>query len=169
MKRKTELKNPPTLIPGVSEAENKLIARRLLEEVGNTGAVERLPEFVASDCEILHTGTEGLAWFREHLLTFRRCYPDMVITVDGQVAEEDSVVTWWTMRGTHSVAWERVAATHKPVHLWGVNIQKVRNGRIVEHFGCSNSLEALLEIGVVRWAKGQPGTSARDGPDAWNQ
>jgi predicted ester cyclase len=138
----------------MSEAENKLLARRFLEEVGNTGAVDRLPEFVASDCRIPRTDKQGLAWFREHLLTIRGCYPDMVITVDGQVAEGDTVVTWWTMRGTHSGEWGGVSPTHKPILLSGVNIQTIRNGRIVEHFGGSNSLEALLELGVVKWTSG---------------
>ncbi len=77
----------------MSEAENKSLARRLLEEVGNSGAVDRLPEFVASDCRVRYSDIQGLAWFREHLLTFHRCYPDMVITVEGQVAEGDIVVT----------------------------------------------------------------------------
>jgi predicted ester cyclase len=140
------------------EAENKSLARRLLEEVGNTGAVDRLPEFIASDCTIPHTETQALDWFREHLLTFRRCYPDMVITVDGQIAEQDTVVTWWTMRGTHSGHWAGVRPTHKPIRLFGVNIQKFRNGRIVEQFGGSNSLEALMELGVVKWASDQPDT-----------
>src|ERR1035438_2590907 len=139
----------------MSEQENKLLARRLLEEVGNTGAVDRLPEFIASDCRMPQTNMQGLAWFREHLLTFHRCYPDMVITVDGQVAEGDTVVTWWTMRGTHSGDWGGVRATHKPILLSGVNVQKIRDGRIVEHLGGSNSLEALLELGVVKWASGQ--------------
>jgi predicted ester cyclase len=106
---------------------------------------------------------QGLAWFRQHLLTFHRCYPDMVITVDGQVAEEDTVVTWWTMRGTHSGDWGGVKATHKPILLSGVNIQKIRNGRIIEHFGGSNSLEALLELGVVKWASG-PSAPPNGGP-----
>ena len=147
----------------MSEAENKLLARRLLEEVGNTGAVDRLPEFLASDCTMPHTDMQGLAWFREHLLTFHRCYPDMVITVDGQVAEEDTVVTWWTMRGTHSGDWGGVRPTHKSILLSGVNVQKIRNGRIVEHFGGSNSLEALMELGVVKWASGQPGVPPNRG------
>ena len=150
----------------MSEAENKSLARRLLEEVGNTGAVDRLPEFIASDCRVLHTDMQGLAWFREHLLTFHRCYPDMVITVDGQVAEGDTVVTWWTMRGTHSGDWGGVRATHKPVLLSGVNIQKIRDGRIVEHLGGSNSLEALLELGVIKWTSGQPGAPPNGGPAA---
>jgi predicted ester cyclase len=147
----------------MSEAENKLLTRRLLEEVGNTGAVDRLPEFIAGDCRMPQTDMQGLAWFREHLLTFHRCYPDMVITVDGQVAEGDTVVTWWTMRGTHSGDWGGVRATHKPILLTGVNVQKVRDGRIVEHFGGSNSLEALLELGVVKWASGQLGAPPNGG------
>ena len=140
----------------MSEAENKSLARRLLEEVGNTGALDRLAEFLAADCTIPHANAQGLAWFREHLLTFRKCYPDMVITVDGQIAEDDTVVTWWTMRGTHSGHWASVRPTHKAIRLFGVNIQKFRNGRIVEHFGSSNSLEALMELGVVKWVSDQP-------------
>ena len=34
----------------------------------------------------------------------------------------------------------------------GVNIQKVRSGRIVEHSGGSNSLDVLLELDLVKWA-----------------
>lgn len=148
----------------MSEAENKVVARRLLEEVVNTGAVERLPEFLSSDCTNLHTGVQGLAWFREHVLTFHRCYPDLVVTVDGQVAEGDTVITWWTMRGTHSGEWAGVRPTHKRIVLHGINIQRFRNGRIVEEFGASDSLEALLELGVVRWVTDQKGTAPNAGP-----
>jgi predicted ester cyclase len=150
----------------MSEAESKSLARRLLEEVVNTGAVERLPEFLASDCTNPYTGVQGLAWFREHVLTFHRCYPNLVVTVDGQVAEDDMVVTWWTMRGTHSGEYGGVQPTHKPIVLHGVNIQKFRNGRIVEQFGGSDSLEALMELGVVQWATGQQGASPNGGPAA---
>jgi predicted ester cyclase len=148
----------------MSEAENKTLARRLLEEVVNTGAVERLPEFISNDCTNPQMGVQGLAWFRDHVLTFHRCYPDLVVTVDGQVAEGDTVVTWWTMRGTHSGEWGGVRPTHKRIVLHGVNIQKFRNGRIVEKCGASNSLEALLELGVVQWATGQQGAAPNGGP-----
>ncbi len=148
----------------MSEAENRSLARRLLEEVVNTGAVERLPEFLAEDCSDPYTGVQGLAWFREHLLTFHTCYPDLVVAVDGQVAEGDIVVTWWTMRGTHSGEWGGVRPTHKRIVLHGVNIQKFRDGRIVEKFGGSNSLEALLELGMVQWATGQQGAAPMAAP-----
>lgn len=146
------------------EAENKLLARRLREEVVNTGAVDRLPEFLAGDCKAPHFNAQGLAWFREHILTFHRCYPDMVVTVDGQAAEGDIVVTWWTMRGTHSGECGGAQPTHKRIILHGVNVEKIRDGRIVEHFGGSNSLEAFLEMGVVQWASGQPSAPPNGGP-----
>jgi hypothetical protein len=31
--------------------------------------------------------------------------------------------------------------------------QRFQNGRIVEHWGGSNSLEALLELGLVQWVR----------------
>jgi hypothetical protein len=111
-----------------------------------------------------HTSMHGLAWFREHLLTFHECYPDLVITVEGQVAEDDIVVTWWTMRGTHSGEWGGVRPTHKPMRLSGVNVQKILNGRIVEHFGGSTSLECLMELGIVNWSGGLPDSRKSTGP-----
>ena len=53
-------------------------------------------------------------------------------------------------------------------------MQRIQNGRIVEHWEGSTSLEALLELGVVRWAgdvgaetpTAQPGAAPNVGPAA---
>ncbi len=83
------------------ESENKLLARRFMEEVVNAGAVDRLSEFLAPEYVAPHLGIAGIEQAREHLLTFRHCYPDMEVTIEGQVAEADIVATWYLMRGTH--------------------------------------------------------------------
>ena len=54
-----------------SESENKLRARRLLEEVANTGAVDRLSEFLAPEFVAHDTGIAGLEQVREYALRFR--------------------------------------------------------------------------------------------------
>jgi hypothetical protein len=41
----------------MSEGENELLTRWVLGEAGNTGAVDRLPEFVAGDCRVRHSIT----------------------------------------------------------------------------------------------------------------
>jgi steroid delta-isomerase-like uncharacterized protein len=148
-----------------SESENKSLARRFLEELGNKGVEDRLSEFLAPEYVAHHSGIAGIEQAREHLLTFQHCYPDMVVTVEGQVAQGDIVATWFMMRGTHLGAFEGVPATGKQITLREVNVQRIRNGRIIEHWGGSNSLEALLELGVVRWASdpGAAGPAARPG------
>ena len=84
--------------------------------------------------------------------------------VEGQVAEGDIVATWWTMRGTHRGAWGGIQPTHKAITLHGVNIQKIRDGRIVEQWGAANTLEALLEIGAITLPG--PGTSGGSRPQS---
>ena len=64
------------------------------------------------------------------------------------------MVTWFRATGTNEGGWNGINATHRRLNLTGVNIQRFRDGRIVEHWGGSNSLEALLELGVVQWVKG---------------
>ena len=64
-----------------SESQNKSLARRFLEEVVNTGAVDRLADFLSPEYVAPILGITGIAQAREHLLTFRHCYPDMVVTV----------------------------------------------------------------------------------------
>ena len=134
------------------ESQNKLLARRFLEEVVNKGAVDRLSEFLAPEYVAPILGIAGIDQARDHLLAFRHCYPDLVVTVEGQVAEGDIVATWYVMRGTHLGAFQGVPGTGKKITLRAVNVQKIRDGRVVEHWGGSNSLEALLELGLVRWA-----------------
>ena len=65
---------------------------------------------------------------------------DLHVTVDGQVAEGDLVVTWWTMRGTHQGKWRGIQPTCKAMILTGVNIQRIRAGLILEHWGAANTL-----------------------------
>ena len=149
-----------------TESENKLLARRLLEEVLNGRAVDRLPEFLAPEYVADYANITGIEGARQHVLAFLHCYPDLFVTVDGQVAENDTVVTWYTMRGTHLGEFGSVPASRKQITLRGVNIQRIRAGRIVEQWGGSNSLEALMELGVVRWAgeAGPAGGVSQPGP-----
>ena len=134
-----------------SKAQNKALARRFLKEVVNTGAVDRLTEYLAPDFVAHHLEMNGVEAARQHMLAFHQSYPDLRVTVDGQVAEGDIVVTWWTMRGTHLGEYGGIKPTGKVMVLKGVNVQRIQHHRIIEQWGGSNSLEALLKIGAIHW------------------
>ncbi len=139
--------------PETPEAECKRIARAFIETLINGREGHRIPEFIAPDCEVRGAPTKGFAYFEEHYRTLLHVYPDLKVTVEGQVAEGDLVVTWYRATGTHEGEMEGVKATHRRLNLTGVNIQRIRDGRIVEHWGGANTLEALLELGVVQWVQ----------------
>ena len=133
------------------KTDNKLLARRLLEQAINQRSMDCLSELISADCLWQSGDVKGPEGFRHHAETMLHVYPDLQVSIDGQVAEDDIVVTWFTAIGTHKGGWQKVPPTHRGLTLKGVNVQRFRHGQIVEHWGGSNSLEALLEIGVVQW------------------
>jgi len=137
----------------MSTEDNKQLIRRYIEEVVNTGDVDRLAEFLAPSYTEVYNNVRypiGLEGARQHILGGRRTYEDLHLTVEQQIAEGDWVVTRATMRGTHCGGWLGTKPTGKTVEITVVNIDKVVDGRIVEHGGAANMLEPLLQAGAIR-------------------
>jgi len=85
-------------------------------------------------------------------LGVRQTYPDLALTVEQQIAEGEWVVSRVTMRGTHRGTWPGIRPTGQAVEAAVVNIDRVVDGRIVEHGGAADLLGPLLRIGAVRAA-----------------
>ncbi len=137
----------------MSTEGNKRVVRRYIEEVVNTGNVEKLAEFLAPDYTEVYNNVRyalGLEGAKEHILGGRRTYENLHLTIEQQIAEGDWVVTRVTARGTHRGGWLGTKPTGKTVEMTVVNIDKVVDGRIVEHGGAANMLEPLLEAGAIR-------------------
>ena len=97
---------------------NKLVVRRFLEEVVNTGGVGRLPDFISPECRESNDSigqAVGLDSMRAHVLGVRQTYPDLHITVEQQIAEGEWVATCITARGTHLGEWLGMKPTRKQV------------------------------------------------------
>jgi predicted ester cyclase len=138
---------------GMSTEENKALVRRYTEVVVNTGNLDDIATFIAPDYVEVYNNVRhelGIDGAREHILGVRRTYRDLHVTIEQQIAEGDWVVSRITARGTHQGAWMGIAPTGKKVEITGVNINRIVNGRIVEHGGAANLLEPLLEIGAIQ-------------------
>ena len=137
----------------MSLAENKLVVRRFIEEVVNTGNVDRLSDFISPlyiESQDKTGQSNGLEAAKAHISGVRRTYPDLRLTVEQRIAEGDWVATRITARGTHLGRWMGIEPTGKAIEITGVNLDRVVDGRIVEHGGAANMLEGMLGIGAVR-------------------
>ena len=132
---------------------NKRLVRRFYEEIVNTGNLDRLGTFVSSDC-VETDGTvrvpSGIDGMGEHIHAVREVYGDLTLTIDRQIAEGEWVVSCVTARGIHRGTWLGMKPTNRLVSFYGVNVDRVRDGKIVEHGGAANMLQPFLELGAVR-------------------
>jgi predicted ester cyclase len=142
----------------MATTDNKLLIRRYIEEVINTGNVDKIDQFISPDYVEVYEGKRfplGTKGAKEHILGVRQTYPDLSLTVEQQIAEGEWVATSITARGTHRGLWLGIKPTGKVLTFSGVNINRVVDGRIVEHGGAANMLEPLLEAGAIR-VEGNP-------------
>jgi steroid delta-isomerase-like uncharacterized protein len=136
-----------------SDAErNKAVIQRFVEEVQNKqnwDVYDELndPEFVN------HSAPPGVPADREGgkvlLQALAAAYPDVHFTVDDMIAEDDQVVTKKTMSGTNQGDFAGIPATGKHVTLQFVDIMRIRDGRIVEHWLCMDQLSWMQQLGVI--------------------
>lgn len=75
-------------------------------------------------------------------------FPDYQFSVNLLVESDDLVVSNWTVRGTHTgTAFYDVAASGEPVEINGTAIVRIRDGKIVEHWGgphCQKGLGLIV-------------------------
>jgi predicted ester cyclase len=132
---------------------NKAVVRRFYERVVNTGDISILESLLSPDYTERHDGVVyavGIDGAKNHVLGVRQTYPDLQLTIERQIAEGEWVATCATATGTHAGAWLGMKPTGKRVTYTVVNVDRVVDGRIVEHGGAANLLGPLLQIGAVR-------------------
>lgn len=137
----------------MSLEDNKSIVRRYYEDVVNTGSVDLIESLISPAYTEVLDGQRhavGIEGAQAHVLGVRQTYPDLHLTIERQIAEGEWVATCITARGTHVGSWLGIKPTGKPVAFTGVNVDRVVDGRIVEHGGAANMLGPLLEIGAIK-------------------
>lgn len=85
-------------------------------------------------------GHEGIV---KSVSLYGRLFSDLRFVVDEQVAEGDRVASRWTLHGTNR---------GRAVQLSGITISRLENGRIVEDWGSTDSIELVRQLGVWRSA-----------------
>jgi predicted ester cyclase len=136
----------------MSTESNKALVRRFVEEVQSQGRLEVLDELVAPTF-VNHTAPPGVPPDREGIkqLTalFRTAFPDGRMIVEDMIAEGDRVTTRKTFRGTHQGAFMGLPPTGKPVEIGLIDIVRVVDGHVVEHWNAVDNLGLLQQLGML--------------------
>ncbi len=80
---------------------------------------------------------------------FVAAFPDSRMVTDSCVAEGDTVVTRWTITGTHQGDFQGVPPSGRPVKFSGIEYNRVVEGRITEHHAQFDIMSLLGQIGAL--------------------
>ena len=120
--------------------------RRLFEEgfhSGKLAVVDEIfhPNFVDRSTPEQPPGTEGV---KDYISMVRTGFPDISITIEDLVAEEERVVVRTTWRGTHLGEYEGIAPTSKQVTRSMIQIFHVKDGKLLEEWSEGESLRQQI-------------------------
>jgi steroid delta-isomerase-like uncharacterized protein len=135
--------------------KNKALVQSWFEEVWNKGRAEAIDEMFAAD-GIAHglsdeTGKplRGPVDFKRFHATFREAFPDIVVTVEDMIAEDDKVAARCSVRGSHMGDSLGIAATQAPVEFTGITIVRIKGGKIVEGWNNFDFMTMNKQIGAI--------------------
>src|SRR5665811_2179921 len=127
--------------------QNKAIDRRILDEVYSQGDLDVADEFIAHGGPGLQD--QGREEYKQFVRMMRTAFPDLVITVEDQLAEGDKVLTRWLARGTHTGEFQGIPPTGMRGELAGMTVERFANGKVVECWSNTDDLGLLQQLGVM--------------------
>ena len=93
-------------------------------------------------------GTDVRGQEQEWWQMAKSAFPDMQFLVNLLIEQDDLVVSNWTVKGTHTgTPFYDVPPSGEPVEINGTAILRIRDGKIVEHWGGPHCQEGL---GLIR-------------------
>jgi predicted ester cyclase len=131
-------------------ASIKALAEDLYVNIIGKGQIDRLGDLVANDC--FDHAADEMGWengFFHHIDWFRAIFPNMVIQVNDMVAEDDRVVVYWTMVGTHLGEGAGVAPTGRTITFTAISQLRFRDGKLIEYQVSPDRLGIFQQMGVI--------------------
>lgn len=118
-------------------------ARRALEDVCSGRHLEQIadvyhPDFVDHVNALEYRGHDGA---RRSVALYLALFPDLRFEVEEQVTEGERVASRWVLHGTHR---------GRQVRLRGIVISRFEDGRIIEDWAASDTIEIARQLGLWR-------------------
>lgn len=129
------------------------IIKYFYETLVSKNILDELPLYISEDC-VLKIGEDmipiGLDGMKQHLTDVKKTYPDYSMKIIRQYTDGDYVISEFIMEGTHEGEWIGIKPTHRRLTFTGVDIDKVVDGKIVEHGGAVNTFDTLYEQNLIK-------------------
>lgn len=131
----------------MTEAERNL-GNAWFEEVWNKGRREAIADLLAPDAVLHEAGMDsvGPQGFYEFFDRMNAAFSDVRITIQDTISEGDRICVRWTCSCKHTGDALGHPPTQKTVHLTGITIMRIANGKLAEGWQNWDMLGMLEQI-----------------------
>lgn len=134
-------------------SDAKSVVCRLYEEVWNERRLELVSELLSpshalQDSHLPWSGV-GPEAYKRVVTQFLAAFPDLRLTINDIVSENDKVAVSWTISGTQKREFRGIPASNKAVTLEGITINHVANGKIIDSYASIDYLGMMQQVGMV--------------------
>lgn len=132
--------------------QNKALIKRFVTEYQTGHDETALYELIAEHV-VDHNAPPGLppgrAGVKALFDTFFTAFEGFSAQIHDQVAEDDKVVTSKSFHGRHVAEFMGIPATGKNVKIDVIDIVRIADGQIVEHWNVVDQLGLMRQLGVL--------------------
>lgn len=132
--------------------DTKQIMQSFIDRYQTGGDEAALTATIASDI-VDHSRPPGISpgiqGVKEQFDGFHAAFSGFRATVQDMIAEGDKVVTRKVFHGTHTGDFQGIAPTGRDVEISVIDIVRLENGKVVEHWNCVDRLGLLAQLGAV--------------------
>jgi len=132
--------------------ENKALMHRVYEEGFSQNNLDVLDELIASDFTDHNPNPgqpPGLEGLKQFISSMHNVLSGLQVDIEDMVAEGDKVVARLRISGTHQGEFLGNAPTGNQVAFTAIDILRIDNGKLVEHWGNLDELGMLRQLGVI--------------------
>ncbi len=148
----------------MSADANKDLAKRYLEEVYSRGNLDLVDELIDAEIEEHEEFGDqkpaGRTGIKELVKVFRQAFPDITVNVEDMAAEGDRVFVRSTWEGTHKGEFAGIEPTGKHIYFTSIDEIRFSNGKIREHWGVTDTMSLITQLGAVEPHVEYPGGSS---------
>jgi ketosteroid isomerase-like protein len=134
------------------EKANITIVRKFFEvgpSKGDLAAADAILHLEFSLHTPLPTPGPGIEAMNNVITTCRAAFHGLQVTVDDIMAEGDKVTARFTARGIHNGEFMGLPPTGKAITMTGIEIFRIKEGKIVELWGEANLMGLMQQLGIL--------------------
>lgn len=135
------------------QTDHRALLQSIYGDAINKNKLEQLDKLIAQNA-IAHTPVFRSEMtvsenFKSLYGNLRTAFPDMQISLEEVISQGDRAVVRYRLKGTHTGEFMGMRASNQKVDIVGIDIVRIQNGQLVEHWGLVDTLALMRQLGML--------------------